>query len=197
MQIVSNYLSTEISRMICAENSKNTVFKETTANEPDFPIFISTITPHNFEQNEFIEGFCNRLREIGVNPVRCFLTDFDKRDPMNKVKNIIEGCHAIIAIGLERSHVYFLRDKEGSKTEKEDMHRRYTSDWLQLETGMAIGMGKKVFVLCQKNLYSGGIFDRDWNTFVPIELNLPLNIHDRNVDTILTEVKAFKDEVTK
>ncbi len=193
MQIIVNYLGTEISRSIYAENSRNTVSDEK-PEEPDFPVFISTITPHNFEQTEFIEGFCNRLREIGVKPVRCILTDFDKRDPMNKVRSIIETCHAIVVIGLERSHVYYLRDKEGSEKESEDMHRRYTSAWLQLESGMAVGMGKKVFVLCQKDLYGGGIFDRDWNTFVPMEVNLPLNIYDKNVDMILAKISEFKEE---
>lgn len=196
MQIINNYLDTQISRSICAENSKIVDAKESEGIEPDFPIFISTITPHNFEQTEFIEGFCNRLREIGVTPVRCTLTDFDKRDPMNKVKSVIETCNAIVVIGLERSHVYYLRDKEGSEKEKEDMHRRYTSAWLQLESGIAIGMGKEVFVLCQKDLYGGGIFDRDWNTFVPMELNLPLNIYDKNVDMILGKIKEYKDKKT-
>lgn len=193
MQIINNYLDTQISRSICAENSKIVDTKKIEGNEQEFPIFISTITPHNFEQTEFIEGFCNRLREIGVTPVRCTLTDFDKRDPMNKVKSVIETCNAIVVIGLERSHVYYLRDKEGSEKEKEDMHRRYTSAWLQLESGIAIGMGKEVFVLCQKDLYGGGVFDRDWNTFVPMELNLPLNIYDKNVDMILGKIKEYKE----
>lgn len=193
MQIINNYLDTQISRSICSENSKIVDAKESEGSEPDFPIFISTITPHNFEQTEFIEGFCNRLREIGVRPVRCTLTDFDKRDPMNKVKSVIETCDAMVVIGLERSHVYYLRDKEGSEKEKEDMHRRYTSAWLQLESGIAIGMGKEVFILCQKDLYGGGIFDRDWNTFVPMELNLPLNIYDKNVDMILGKIKEYKE----
>lgn len=69
---------------------------------------------------------------------------------MEKVRRYIEGCHGIIVLGLERSHAYFYRDKEGSEKELEATHRRYSSAWLQLETGMAIGMGKDVFVLCRK-----------------------------------------------
>lgn len=193
MQIINNYLGTQISITVYNENVENREIQNTEKIATNFPIFVSTITPHNFEQTEFVEGFCNRLQEIGVTPIRCTLTDFDKRDPMNKVKGVIETCNAVVVIGLERSHVYYLRDKEGSEKEKEDMHRRYTSAWLQLESGMAIGMGKEVFVLCQKDLYGGGIFDRDWNTFVPVELNLPLNIYDKNVDMILERIKEYKD----
>ncbi len=191
-QIIENYLSVDISREIHLENVSATHEEAPKAEEPDFPVFISTITPHNFEQTEFIEGFCNRLREIGVEPVRCKLTDFDRKDPMNKVKNVMETCNALIVIGLERSHAYYFRDKEGSKNECEAMHRRYSSSWLQLESGMAIGLGKEIFVLCQKDLYSDGIFDRNWNTFVPMEMNMPLNVHDASVNLILEKVKEFK-----
>lgn len=193
-QIINAYLGTWVSRAIYAENTKDIAPAAVAGEEPDFPVFVSTITPHNFEQTEFIEGFCNRLREAGIKPVRCVLTEFDKRDPMNKVRRIIENCYATVVIGLERSHVYYLRDKEGSEKEQEDMHRRYTSAWLQLESGMTIGMGKMVFVLCQRDLYGGGIFDREWNTFVPMELNLPLSIYDKNVDMILEKLKEYKEE---
>ena len=66
---------------------------------------------------------------------------------MEKVRRYIEGCHGIIVLGLERSHAYFYRDKEGSEKELEATHRRYSSAWLQLETGMAIGMGKIFMVM--------------------------------------------------
>lgn len=194
MQIIHNYLDTMLSETIYTENARQEISSDKEKIDSNFTVFISTITPHNFEQTEFIEGFCDRLREIGIKPIRCSLTDFDKRDPMNKVKNVMATCNAVIVIGLERSHVYYLRDKEGSEKEQEDMHRRYTSAWLQLESGIAIGLGKEIFVLCQKNLYSGGIFDREWNTFVPMELNLPLNIYDKNVDMILEKVKEYREK---
>ncbi len=196
-QIINDYLETELSQAVRVENARNNEVAAEKVSEPDFPIFVSTITPHTFEQTEFIEGFCNRLLEIGVTPVRCTLTDFDKRDPMNKVKNIIKDCNAVVVIGLERSHVYYLRDKEGSDREKEDLHRRYTSAWLQIESGIAIGLDKHVFVLCQNDLYSGGIFDRDWNTFVPMELSMPLNIYDNTVNMMLAKIKEFKDSYQK
>ncbi len=197
MQIITRYLETDMSKEIYEANMRSKYTPEQKKKEPDFPVFISTITPHTFEQIEFIEGFCNRLKEIGVKPVRCKLTDFDKRDPMNKVKREISNCHALISIGLERSHVYYFRDKEGSEKQKEAMHRRYTSAWLQLESGMAVALEKEVFVLCQKDLFSDGIFDRDWNTFVPLELSLPLNIYDKSVEMILNRLKEFMEHFEK
>lgn len=111
------------------------------------------------------------------------------------VYSCIEGCHGIIVLGLERSHAYFYRDKEGSEKESEAMHRRYSSAWLQLETGMAIGMGKDIFVLCQKNLYGDGIFDRNWNSYTPVELEMPLDINDPMIKETLRVLESYKKEI--
>ena len=194
LQIIRQYLSTEISQRVYTENRNNN--SKSTASEipePDFPMFISTITPHTFEQSEFIEDFCRELKKIGIKPVRCILTDFDRRDPMEKARKLIEKCNGFIVLGLERSHAYFYRDKEGSPKEKEAVHRRYSSAWLQLETGMAIGMNKEIFVLCQKDLYGDGIFDRSWNSYTPVELEVPLNIHDPKVVEVLQVLCEFKE----
>lgn len=194
--IIEGYIKTIISKEIFRRNKETIATDERlqVQDEPVFPMFISTITPHTFEQAEFIEAFCNKLRNIGIKPVRCVLTDFDKKNPMEKARRCIEECHGIIVLGLERSHAYFYRDKEGSERESENMHRRYSSAWLQLETGMAIGMGKDVFVLCQENLYGDGIFDRNWNSFTPIELKIPLDINDPMIGETLRVLKEYKGE---
>lgn len=193
--ILERYIKTEVSKVIYRKNKEFTEEAEYNQVEPTFPMFISTITPHTFEQSEFIEEFCSKLKSIGIKPVRCVMTDLDRRNPMEKVRRYIEGCHGIIVLGLERSHAYFYRDKEGSEKELEATHRRYSSAWLQLETGMAIGMGKDVFVLCQKNLYGDGIFDRNWNSYTPVELEMPLDMNDPMIKETLSVLENYKKEV--
>ena len=193
--IIERYLKTKVSKAIFCKNKDIADEVVSTQQEANFPMFISTITPHTFEQSEFIEEFCNKLKEIGIKPVRCVMTDFDRRNPMEKARRCIEGCHGIIVLGLERSHAYFYRDKEGSEKEFEAMHRRYSSAWLQLETGMAIGMGKDIFVLCQKNLYGDGIFDRNWNSYTPVELEMPLDIDDPMIKETLRVLESYKKEI--
>ncbi|MBE7037118.1 MAG: hypothetical protein E7403_07480 [Ruminococcaceae bacterium] len=195
-QIVSQYLDTSVAQGIYKKNNADhlALMPE---KEPTFPVFISTITPHTFEQLEFINSFSESLRAIGILPVRCELTDFDKKDPMKKVKETIEKCKAAIVIGLERSHVYYFKDKEGSREESENTHRKYTSSWLQIESGMAIALGKEVFVLCQKDIHSDGIFDRFWNSYPPIELESPLDVNSDNVQMMLRKIKEFAENCEK
>ena len=195
-QIIVEYLNSEIS---CRIYDRKTAVDGLSAREEpaateDFPMFVSTITPHKFEQIEFITEFCNQLRSIGIRPVRCTLTEFDRNRPMEITRECIRECRGVIIIGLERSHSYFNRDKEGSLSEKEDTHRRYSSGWLQLEAGMAIGMEKPLFVLCQKDLFGDGIFDRDWNSYAPANLSLPLDIHDPIVGELMKRLQRFKDQ---
>lgn len=193
--IIERYLKTKVSKAVFRKNKEIADEVISTQHEPDFPMFISTITPHTFEQSEFIEEFCNKLKGIGIKPIRCVMTDFDRRNPMEKARRCIEGCYGIIVLGLERSHAYFYRDREGSEKESEAMHRRYSSAWLQLETGMAIGMGKDIFVLCQKNLYGDGIFDRNWNSYTPVELEMPLDINDPMIMETLRVLESYKKEI--
>lgn len=190
-QITSHYLKTTLSGRIRAANLKAQNNGSNPAVDPDFPIFISTITPHTFEQEEFLEAFCEKLRLIGVKPVRCFLTDFDKKDPMGKVRDTIAQCKAVIVIGLERSHAYYFKDKERSQKESEGVHRLYSSSWLQLESGMAVALKKDVFVLCQHDIHSDGIFDREWNSYSPIEMPVPLDVNSKNVQMMLREIQEY------
>lgn len=188
-QMTGYYLGTSVAEAVyqknCLSNQKEKL-------KPDFPMFISTISPHSFEQREFLNEFCDKLQEIGVIPVRCEFDDFDKKDPIGKVCSIIRECKGMIVIGLERSHVYYYKDREGSEKESEAIHRRYTSGWLHLESGIGAAYGKPIFVICQDNIFSDGIFDRDWNTYIPIELSLPLSIDDPQVSILLKKISTFR-----
>ena len=134
------------------------------------PVFISTISPHTPEQVFFQEEFYYKLEENGLKPIKVEFDDFDKKDPMNKVKETIENCKATIVLGMERSHAYFIKTREGSDKESEETHIIHTSGWLHLEAGMAIASGQNIFVLCEKNIIGEGIFDRDWNSYPVIEI---------------------------
>lgn len=144
--------------------------EEKTINEKALlPVFISTLNPDNEKQRFFISGFKDRLKKIGIKPVSCEFNFYDGKDPLLKVRNEISKCNAVIVLGLERSNAYYIKDKEGSKKENVETHRKYTSGWLHLEAGIANALGKEVFVLCQHDIYSDGVFDRNWNTYPVME----------------------------
>ncbi|MGX6443611.1 hypothetical protein ACWM35_10395 [Neobacillus sp. K501] len=135
------------------------------------PVFISTLNPNNERQRFFLTGFMERLKSIGILPVRCEFNFYDGKDPLKVVRDEVSRCKAMIVIGLERSNAYYIKDKEGSLNESIDTHRKYTSGWLHLEAGIANALGKEIFVLCEKEIYSDGIFDRQWNSYPVLEFS--------------------------
>lgn len=188
--IIKDYTQTEYAKSI--KESKNAHCDKSVKK---CPIFISTITPHTFEQEIFIERFCKRLEQIGVTPVRCEFDDYDMDDPLPKVCRVMSDCEAAIVIGINRVHSVHFVDKEGANVSgakaKEGNHRYYSSAWLQLESGIAVGMGKHIFVLCQKNTFSEGIFDRSCYSYRPIEMDGPLDVNNKKVKLLLSKVKEF------
>lgn len=190
-RILTLYFQTRAARQLEQKNQNQPGQTEKPEIEAGYPVFISTITPHNFEQELFIEGFCNKLRKMGVDPRRCEFRAYDNKDPAGKVRRDIAQCKAVIVIGLERCHAYYYRDKEGSSKQAEGIHRYFSSSWLQMESGIAIGLNKHVFVLCQESIHSDGIFDRGWNTFTVLEMGGPLNVEHPKVDELLEELKEY------
>ena len=49
--------------------------------------------------------------------------------------------------------------------------------------------------LCQKNLYGDGIFDRNWNSYTPVELEMPLDMNDPMIKETLSVLENYKKEV--
>ena len=184
--ILKQYFATQAAAQIEEKSHCLSMTQENTGDKSGYPVFISTITPHNFEQECFLETFCNKLRNIGVDPRRCEFTDYDNKNPAGKVCRDISDCKAVIVIGLERSHSYFFMDKEGSPKQVEGTHRFYSSSWLQMESGIAIGLGKPIFVLCQDCIHSDGIFDRGWNSYTVLEMDGPLNVDHPKVDLLIS-----------
>jgi len=156
---------------------------------PTIPVFISTIVPapDNEKQIEFLNILYGCLEEIGIMPITVELTEWDKKDPLKKIRGTIQLCQGVIMVGLEKTHVYFSRDKEGTDSQTEETHRKYTSGWLHMEAGLANALGKKVFVICQGDLCSDGIFDRNWNTYPVTQLS--------SLNRCLPEFQDFIDHI--
>ena len=156
-------------------------------------VFLSTINPHTPAQEDFLEALESRLRAIGVEPVRFVAPLYDKRDPIGRVKRAIESCRGVIVVGLERTHAYFIRDKEGTPDQREATHRQYTSGWLHLEAGIAHALGMEVFVVCQREIHSDGIFDRHWNSYAVAELD-SLDATSPQLEEFLLHVRTWVNE---
>jgi hypothetical protein len=60
-----------------------------------------------------------------------------------------------------------------------------------MESALAygLGLGDRVFVLCEPTIHSEGVFDKDWNQFQRVEIE-HLSIDDANVRKTLDRLAA-------
>jgi hypothetical protein len=135
--------------------------------DPIARIFISAANPHLPRQQSFLRDLHLALRGRALEPVVVEMDEYDRRDPMAKVVGVLRSCDALLCVGLERSHAFLLRHREGSKRQSETTHGFFSSGWLNMEAGAAFALGKPVQVLCEDRIMSEGIFDRDWNSSPP------------------------------
>ncbi|MFO0452535.1 MAG: hypothetical protein ACK52I_28410 [Pseudomonadota bacterium] len=155
-------------------------------------VFVSTITPHLPRQASFVRDLSLALRRRQLAPVFVLTDEFDANDPMGKVLSVLRTCDALLCIGLERSHAFLLREKEGSKDEKETAHGYFSSGWLNMEAGAGFALGMPVVVLCEPRIKSEGIFDRTWNSSPPYEMaSTPSSVTDPAVQRCLTRLEEL------
>jgi hypothetical protein len=160
---------------------------------PAIRLFLSTNAPHTVRQTAFLGALKARLRRASIEPVQVTHDEYDKNNPLGKVKHELRKCDGLLAIGLERTNVYFCREKEGSHDQTEAVHRRYTSAWLDLEGGLAFGLDLPVFVLCEKSIAREGLFDRSWNNFTVIELD-ELDADAAQLDPLFRRLDVWREE---
>ena len=153
-------------------------------------VFLSTVTPHTDLQGRFINHLVAELEKMGIVVLFATPDQFDWRDPLRVSRELITRSQGVVVLGLERTHVYFLREKEGSSEQTEAHDRKYTSSWLHMEAGIANALGRDVFVLCQHDLCSDGVFDRHWNTYPVTELKT-LDGDSPELTAFLTRVRAW------
>lgn len=180
----------QVSAPVAEENIENNRIQA----EIKARVFLSSINPHATGQKLFLDVLKERLCEIGIEGVQVVSSIYDKKDPIGKICETMKGCDGTLIVGLERSHAYYLKEKEGGENESEEMHRRFTSGWLHLEGGIANALDHEVFIMCEKSIHSDGIFDRYWNSYPIIELE-SLDIESDPIKELLAHMKVWADRV--
>jgi hypothetical protein len=154
-------------------------------------VFLATITPDQPRHRAFLADLANALIVRRLQPVSVTPTEYDRKSPLDPIAREMSACDAVLVVGLERSRAFYVRDREGSEKEKDETNRRYSSSWLHMEAALAygLGLGERVYVLCEPSIHSEGVFDKEWNQFQRVEITR-LDIEDTNVVETLERISA-------
>jgi hypothetical protein len=154
-------------------------------------VFLATITPDQPRHRGFLADLTNALIRRRLEPVSVTPTEYDRKSPLEPIAREMRTCDAVLVVGLERSRAFYVRDREGSEKEKDETNRRYSSSWLHMEAALAygLGLGERVYVLCEPGIHSEGAFDKEWNQFQRVEI-ARLDVEDANVVETLERIAA-------
>jgi len=154
-------------------------------------VFLATITPDQARHRGFLADLKAALVQRKLEPVTVELTQYDRKVPLARVAEVMRQCQAVLVVGLERSRAFYVRDREGSERETDATNRRYSSAWLHMEGALAygLGLGERVYVLCEPDIHSEGVFDKDWNQFQRVEIGR-LDVADAGVKETLDRIEA-------
>lgn len=157
--------------------------------------FLATINPDHPRHRAFLIDIKQLLKKNNIEPITVTLTEYDRNAPMTRVASVMQTCDTVLIIGLERTRAYLVCDREGTANQFEDTHRRYSSSWLHIEGGLAVGLGlsRKTFVICEENIWSEGVFDRGWNEFTPIVIP-NLDVNSRGVQETIRRIAEISAE---
>jgi hypothetical protein len=123
------------------------------------PIFVSSPTQLNKDQERARTLIVNELGNLGMEPRALGRTDYPSDFPLREVLVIARHCSGGVILGFEQFYTKTGIWKRGTNEEKKNTADVcFPSPWNQLEAGILFSMGLPLLVFKEDSI-SGGVFD--------------------------------------
>ncbi len=118
-------------------------------------VFFSRGTPHNLNQQNYIEYLKRKLEKYNIDLV----TSWSPSDPIKQIKNLLNQFNGCLILALERTYLKDGVEKRGSPNEQIITNQILPTLWLQLEAAMAYQMGLPLLILKEESVKEEGMLD--------------------------------------
>jgi hypothetical protein len=83
---------------------------------------------------------------------------------LEKIRDVMRGCHGVLIVAYERKFVEAGMEKRGGTGAFQISQRTYTTPWNHIESAMAYSLGIPLYVICQNGLAQEGLIESklDW-----------------------------------
>jgi hypothetical protein len=128
-------------------------------------IFLSVGSGLSNSQERFYGELRDTLRSRGLNPRTLGRTDYlPDNEPLDGISQVLDECHGVIVLALERSHIQVLVDRPGTTRERTYRDVRLPTVWNQIEATMAYAKRLPLLVIVDERLRSEGLLEEryDW-----------------------------------
>jgi hypothetical protein len=123
------------------------------------PIFVSSPTQLNKDQERARTLIVNELGNLGMEPRALGRTDYPSDFPLREVLVIAKHCSGDVILGFEQFYTKSGIWKRGTNEEKKNTTDVcFPTPWNQLESGILFSMGLPLLVFKEESI-SGGVFD--------------------------------------
>jgi hypothetical protein len=121
-------------------------------------VFLSKSGTPDYRRDELIGSVCSRLNLERMTVMTLERPEYPGFGSLAEVKRVMAGCAGAVIIGFCDLEIKDWFWREGTK-EETSVHGRYLStEWTQIEAGMAIMAGLPVLIVSEPNL-RGGVFE--------------------------------------
>ena len=125
------------------------------------PVFLSSPTHLNNDQNKSRNVIIDILEELQIEPRALGRTDYPKDLPLKEVYAIAKHCHGGVILGFEQFQATIGIWKRNTKQEmniSDGKSVSFPTPWNQLEAGILFGLRLPLLIFREKEVY-GGVFD--------------------------------------
>jgi hypothetical protein len=161
-------------------------------------VFVSVGTPATPEQENFIQAFEKRLISEGLNPRTAGRNEISIDRPIVNIERLMDRCHGVAIIALERVVINEGFEKPGSPFEKALKDVRLPTPWNHIEAALGYSRDLPLMVIVEEGLRNEGFLEpgNDWYV-----LNIPMSVDALNSQVfngLLSDWKSrLKGEVKK
>jgi hypothetical protein len=155
-------------------------------------VFLSVGRTTDRQEKLFLEKLEEQLRAKQLDPRTIGRNTFTSGQPLDKVKDVMRGCHGAIAVVFGRTVVSgkeYLPYKDGSTTrqEKSFSDRTHTTPWHHIELAMASILELPILVLVQEGVFEEGLLEDKYGWFVIRGELHPSQLDKLEIQAILTD----------
>jgi hypothetical protein len=121
-------------------------------------VFLSKSGSSDYRREQLIGSVRTRLKAEQISVAKLERPDYPSFGSLAEVKRMLVGCAGVVILGFRDLEIKEGRWREGTKEEAPVGGRYLSSEWMQIEAGMAIMAGLPVLVISEPDI-RGGIFD--------------------------------------
>lgn len=123
------------------------------------PVFFSVASPHNDQQQAYIQELTTYFQEHGIE-LRT-LKEWNDNDPLLPIIDAMRNSNGCLVLALERFFIHQGFLKKGSVQEDQIDDQAMASPWLHIEAAVARSLNLPLIILKDENLLNEGLIHND------------------------------------